>query len=367
MAVTYFNPIVHTTPPSEHGLLDYDDEQRIDIRSIHISGLISTDSTNVIKPGTDGKLFSLGGGSCTFNVEDLLSAEAGNMSRPSTVDGLLYTDMCKFNTSDFVSTDVDNDIKFGSDGLLYVDGSEECTINIANLISTEAGNSITISIVDGKLYVVDASSCTYNIIDFISIDAGNEISVGSDGKLHVENLVCEWPIIDLVSNIANNRIRINTTGDGKLYVIPKDLVSTTLPNTITLDSADNLLRVNPKDIVSSDANSGLVVGSDGKLTVDFGAYWINMFATDNFKLHSGPFLPTGGTWAYFCIQPYWDADLGGDAGHRWSNHHRGNYLRHIIGAGVGAGGSWIPDVPLIDYFGHDKEQIHCISLVWRVA
>jgi len=351
-----FNPIVLTTNTSGgqvHGLLDYVGGEKLDSQAIDIAGLISADADNVIKPGADGKLFSLGGGTinCTFNVEDLISSEAGNMSRPSLEDGLLYTDSCEFNTASFVSTDSDNSLSFGSDGLLYVYGGDECEINIANLISADSGNAITISIVDGKLYATSESTCTYDIVDFISTDIDNEITVGVDGKLLVRNMVCEWPIVDMISNAPNNRLKSYVTGDGKLCVLPIDLPSTTSPNALTIDGTDNLLRVNPSNLISGDDNSGLITGSDGKLSVDFGVYWLELFLNGNFKLISGSQLPTGGTWAYISFRSYYDGDLPWD-----------DYLQGVADAGVGAGGTYA-----IQYWTRQREPDPWARMVvWRV-
>lgn len=355
---TFFNPIVYKVDTSGnrwHDMLDYTGEEKIDIQAIDVPGLISTDADNVIKAGTDGKLFSLGGGTveCKFNIEDLISAESGNMSRPSLVDGLLYTDSCVFNSADFVSTDVDNSIKFGGDGLLYVYGGDECQVNISELISADADNAITLSINDGKLFATSSATCTYNVIDFISTNPGNEITVGADGKLMVENLVCTWPIVDMISNIPNNRIKSHVTGDGKLYVIPSDLVSTTAPNALSTDASDFLLRVNPKDIISDDANSGLSTGTDGKLILTGGDFWLKLFAAGNFMKYYGPTLPPGGTWAYISFAYYEDGDLPGDS-----------YLQNMNSAGIGAGGSLIPGGATQWFEG---SPMFARNVVWRVA
>jgi len=351
-----FNPIVLRTIDGMvqvHGLLDYTEAEKLDSRAIDISGLISADVDNVVKLGTDGKLFSLGAGAfeCTFNIEDLVSSEAGNMSRPSLEDGLLYTDSCEFNSATFVSVDADNSIKFGSDGLLYVYGGDECEINISNLISSDAGNAITISIDDGKLYAISSASCTYNIIDFISTDADNEIVVGGDGKMLVRNLVCEWPIVDMISAISNNRLKAHVAGDGKLYVIPKDLVSSSVPNALTIDGSDNLLRVNPDSLISGDTGGGVSTGTDNKLVVDFGAYWLNLYRAGNFKLLHTNILPAGGTWAYISFRSYYDADLP-----------EYDYLQGIADVGVAAGGTIIREY----WTGAKVYDPWARTIAWRV-
>lgn len=332
---TFFDPVVrrtNTAGSQVHGLLNYPADEKISGQAIDIAGLISGDTDNTIKLGADGKLYSIGGGTvtCVFNIEDLISTESGNMSRPSLIDGLLFTDSCVFNTADFVSADTDNLIKFGTDGLLYVYGGDECQVNISELISADADNAITLSINDGKLYAVSSASCTYNIIDFISTDNGNEVRVGTDGKLMVENLVCTWPVVDMISSIANNRLKSHVTGDGKLYVIPGDLVSTTAPNALSTDATDFLLRVNPGDLISSDNNSGLATGDDGKLVSILGAWVENTTWVNGGEGVPGILFPGSATqrWGYIIGCRHHDADVSAS-------------MVHGIIAGAINGGSYI--------------------------
>lgn len=84
MAITHYNPIIHClNPASQHRVLVTTGEEKIDPKSIDAPGLISTDEDNVLKAGTDGLL-----NVPTVSASSLISADEGNTIKAGT-DGLL--------------------------------------------------------------------------------------------------------------------------------------------------------------------------------------------------------------------------------------------------------------------------------------
>ena len=78
----------------------------------NIASVLVSDSTgNLLDIGRDGLLF--------LSASSLVSSSAGNLIRISSDDGLLYVSGAGASSA-LISSDADNGVMLGSDGLLYV-------------------------------------------------------------------------------------------------------------------------------------------------------------------------------------------------------------------------------------------------------
>lgn len=317
-------------------------EDQIHIDYIPIADLISRDANQIMTLGSDGKLLTVGEitVTCTFNVTDLLSADANNIIGISTNDGKLFADQCILQVADWLSTDANNGLGLGKDGKFWFDNTLDCEINIANLLSQQSGNDIQLSLIDGKLFAtIGDAECEINIGSLRSDRVDNLLTIDTvNGRLYVRPYDCQFNLADFISVTHKmNKLKIHTVGDGRMYV----------------DVAD---------FVSKDTNSGIILGTDGGIKFDWSLLMSKLWGADNFKFHLGHLLPVGGTWAYICIQPYGDGDL---PGYDTSALHLGNYLQGVNGVGIGAGGTAIPNAsnPGIYFEG---TLIKPFSIVWRI-
>lgn len=363
--------VINPGGPTDQVLVDY----------IPIADLISTDAGQTMSVGTDNKLLTTGEVTCTFKMTDILSEEAENNLTISNKDGKLFYDGdCDVNVSGLVSGDSENSIKFGTDGKLWVDGSLDCEINIGQLLSTEQGNSVKLSLVDGKLFArLEEAECEINIGGLRSTKLDNMLTVNTDdGLLYVRPYDCQFDLTDMVSSdiwnrlrlkteaggdgmflvlseeqvssIANNRLKAHMTGDHKFYVIPSDLISADTRSGLEL-GADGNIKVKPSDLNSTASDSGLIIDSDGKLTVDWSVILGKLFGSSQFQLVNSNRLPDGGTWAYIKFHTKLDEDVEGD-----------HYMSHVEAVGTDAGGEVVGDTyrPWGSNPGYQM-------VVWRIA
>lgn len=215
MAVTHFNPIVHrASPTSQHGILNYDVEEKIDIKSIDAPGLISADEGNVLKAGTDG-LLNVQPATVSIDIPSLISDVGDNILELGE-DLLLYVP--PVDASELISEDTDNVLKKGTDDLLYVQATT-FSVDVPGLISTDAGNMIKAG-TDGLLNVTAVSASS-----LISADEGNTIKAGTDGLLNA-------PAVSASSLISTDEDNTLEVGEDGLLSVP----AVTIPEAVAAAS-----------------------------------------------------------------------------------------------------------------------------------
>lgn len=169
------------------------------------------------------------------------------------------------NKETLISSDSDNQLKAGTDGNLFVPPAEQQTIDPATLVSAEAGNTLTTA-VDGKLFVpAPAAPDVPTPSELISTDLGNSITTGTDSKLiakavstDANNLIQRGG--DNGAHLEASDIISSGTEENLLSVNSVDhrvQLPTAKINDIIEHKLDDL------HIVSTDADNKLSVGSDG--------------------------------------------------------------------------------------------------------
>ena len=215
-------PIVLSDDGTKHVALS--EGSYIDNASIDKDSLLSKDTDNLLKTGSDGQLL------------------------------VAKSDLPAYSASDFISKDTDNQVTLGSDNKLYVANKP-----IQDLVSA-ADNVISVNPIDNKLQVDPekikklandeakqvASDIVADAVDsvvIVSADASNLLVRGSDNGAKVTSS-------DLLSNgSAENLIKVNAV-DQRLEVAKSDVQD--VAKAVIADSA----------IVSADAGNIIIKGSD---------------------------------------------------------------------------------------------------------
>lgn len=215
-------PIVLNDDGTKHVALS--DGSYIDNASIDKDSLLSKDTDNLLKTGSDGQLL------------------------------VAKSDLPSYSASDFISADAGNQVVLGSDDKLLVADKP-----IADLVSA-ADNVISVNPIDNKLQVDPekikklandeakqvASDLVADAVDsvvIVSADASNLLVRGSDNGAKVTSS-------DLLSNgSAENLIKVNAV-DQRLEVAKSDVQD--VAKAVIADSA----------IVSADAGNIIIKGSD---------------------------------------------------------------------------------------------------------
>lgn len=215
-------PIVLNDDGTKHVALS--DGSYIDNASIDKDSLLSKDTDNLLKTGSDGQLL------------------------------VAKSDLPTYSASDFISADAGNQVVLGSDNKLLVADKP-----IADLVSA-ADNVISVNPIDNKLQVDPekikklandeakqvASDLVADAVDsvvIVSADASNLLVRGSDNGAKVTSS-------DLLSNgSAENLIKVNAV-DQRLEVAKSDVQD--VAKAVIADSA----------IVSADAGNIIIKGSD---------------------------------------------------------------------------------------------------------
>ena len=215
-------PIVLNDDGTKHVALS--DGSYIDNASIDKDSLLSKDTDNLLKTGSDGQLL------------------------------VAKSDLPAYSASDFISADAGNQVVLGSDDKLLVADKP-----IADLVSA-ADNVISVNPIDNKLQVDpekikklandEAKQVASDIVDdavdsvvIVSADTSNLLVRGSDNGAKVTSS-------DLLSNgSAENLIKVNAV-DQRLEVAKSDVQD--VAKAVIADSA----------IVSADAGNIIIKGSD---------------------------------------------------------------------------------------------------------
>lgn len=215
-------PIVLNDDGTKHVALS--DGSYIDNASIDKDSLLSKDTDNLLKTGSDGQLL------------------------------VAKSDLPAYSASDFISADAGNQVVLGSDDKLLVADKP-----IADLVSA-ADNVISVNPIDNKLQVDPekikklandeakqvASDLVADAVDsvvIVSADTSNLLVRGSDNGAKVTSS-------DLLSNgSAENLIKVNAV-DQRLEVAKSDVQD--VAKAVIADSA----------IVSADAGNIIIKGSD---------------------------------------------------------------------------------------------------------
>ena len=236
-------PIVLSDDGTKHVALS--EGSYIDNASIDKESLVSKDTDNILKTGSDGQLL------------------VAKSDLPASV------------ASDFISKDSDNQVTLGSDDKLYVANKP-----IQDLVSA-ADNMISVNPIDNKLQVdpeaiktianKEAESVATNLVD----TAKTELSASIDkNTADITDLKADLDAVTIVSGDANNLLVRGSDNGAK--VTASDLLSNgSAENLIKVNAVDQRLEVAKSDvqdvakaviadtaIVSNDAGNLLIKGSD---------------------------------------------------------------------------------------------------------
>lgn len=236
-------PIVLSDDGTKHVALS--EGSYIDNASIDKESLVSKDTDNILKTGSDGQLL------------------VAKSDLPTSV------------ASDFISKDTDNQVTLGSDDKLYVANKP-----IQDLVSA-AANVISVNPIDNKLQVdpeaiknianKEAESVATNLVD----TAKTELSASIDkNTADITDLKADLDAVTVVSGDANNLLVRGSDNGAK--VTSSDLLSNgSAENLIKVNAVDQRLEVAKSDvqdvakaviadtaIVSNDAGNLLIKGSD---------------------------------------------------------------------------------------------------------
>lgn len=236
-------PIVLNDDGTKHVALS--DGSYIDNASIDKDSLLSKDTDNLLKTGSDGQLL------------------------------VAKSDLPAYSASDFISADAGNQVVLGSDDKLLVADKP-----IADLVSA-ADNVLVVNPLDSKLQVdpeaiktianKEAESVATNLVD----TAKAELSASIDkNTADITDLKADLDAVTIVSGDANNLLVRGSDNGAK--VTSSDLLSNgSAENLIKVNAVDQRLEVAKSDvqdvakaviadsaIVSADAGNIIIKGSD---------------------------------------------------------------------------------------------------------
>ena len=236
-------PIVLSDDGTKHVALS--EGSYIDNASIDKESLVSKDTDNILKTGSDGQLL------------------VAKSDLPASV------------ASDFISKDTDNQVTLGSDDKLYVANKP-----IQDLVSA-ADNVISVNPIDNKLQVdpeaiktianKEAESVATNLVDTAKTELSSSIDKNT---ADITDLKADLDAVTIVSGDANNLLVRGSDNGAK--VTSSDLLSNgSAENLIKVNAVDQRLEVAKSDvqdvakaviadtaIVSNDAGNLLIKGSD---------------------------------------------------------------------------------------------------------
>ena len=236
-------PIVLSDDGTKHVALS--EGSYIDNASIDKESLVSKDTDNILKTGSDGQLL------------------VAKSDLPASV------------ASDFVSADADNQVVLGSDDKLYVANKP-----IQDLVSA-ADNVLSVNPIDNKLQVdpeaiktianKEAESVATNLVDTVKTELS--ASIGKN-TADITDLKADLDAVTIVSGDANNLLVRGSDNGAK--VTSSDLLSNgSAENLIKVNAVDQRLEVAKSDvqdvakaviadssIVSADAGNIIIKGSD---------------------------------------------------------------------------------------------------------
>ena len=236
-------PIVISDDGTKHVALS--EGSYIDNASIDKESLVSKDTDNVLKTGSDGQLL------------------VAKSDLPTSV------------AKDFVSTDPNNQVTLGSDDKLFVAEKP-----IQDLVSA-ADNVLVVNPLDNKLQVdpeaiktianKEAESVATNLVDTVKTELSSSIDKNT---AYITDLKADLDAVTIVSGDANNLLVRGSDNGAK--VTSSDLLSNgSAENLIKVNAVDQRLEVAKSDvqdvakaviadsaIVSADAGNIIIKGSD---------------------------------------------------------------------------------------------------------
>lgn len=236
-------PIVLNDDGTKHVALS--DGSYIDNASIDKDSLLSKDTDNLLKTGSDGQLLVAKSDLPSYSASDFISADAGNQVVLGSDDKLLVADK---PIADLVSADdnvisvnpIDNKLQVDPEAIKTIANKEAESVatNLVDTAKTELSASIDKNTADITDLKADLDAVTV-----VSGDANNLLVRGSDNGAKVT-------ASDLLSNgSAENLIKVNAV-DQRLEVAKSDVQD--VAKAVIADTA----------IVSNDAGNLLIKGSD---------------------------------------------------------------------------------------------------------
>lgn len=261
-------PIVLSDDGTKHVALS--DGSYIDNASIDKDSLLSKDTDNLLKTGSDGQLL------------------------------VAKSDLPSYSASDFISADAGNQVVLGSDDKLYVANKP-----IQDLVSA-ADNVLSVNPIDNKLQVdpeaiktianKEAESVATNLVDTVK----TELSASIDkNTADITDLKADLDAVTIVSGDANNLLVRGSDNGAK--VTSSDLLSNgSVENLIKVNSVDQRLEVAKSDvqdvakaviadsaIVSADAGNIIIKGSDKGAYLSLAALPTQVSAGSGIAVDSG--------------------------------------------------------------------------------
>lgn len=236
-------PIVLNDDGTKHVALS--DGSYIDNASIDKDSLLSKDTDNLLKTGSDGQLLVAKSDLPSYSASDFVSADAGNQVVLGSDDKLLVADK---PIADLVSADdnvlvvnpLDNKLQVDPEAIKTIANKEAESVatNLVDTAKTELSASIDKNTADITDLKADLDAVTV-----VSGDANNLLVRGSDNGAKVT-------ASDLLSNgSAENLIKVNAV-DQRLEIAKSDVQD--VAKAVIADTA----------IVSNDAGNLLIKGSD---------------------------------------------------------------------------------------------------------
>lgn len=220
------------------------------------SCLRSTDGNNTLTIGTDGRLF-VANQALTNAGDNVTITQAGPFS--IIPEGVVNAICGNANAREaiaqcIVSFNAGQDLTFDPDGRLYINASTAVAQNGTDgiTIGPMLGNPAKIRVIPGGVVTAicgDDAAADALATCMLSTDANNSIEIGSDGRL-----------FSLGGGAAPDDVTIQLDGSGELAIIPGGVVNAICANDTAGDALASCLR-------STDANNGLVLGTDGRLFV----------------------------------------------------------------------------------------------------
>lgn len=236
-------PIVLSDDGTKHVALS--EGSYIDNASIDKESLVSKDTDNILKTGSDGQLLVAKSDLTAYSASDFISADAGNQVVLGSDDKLLVADkpiadLVSAADNVLVVNPLDNKLQVDPEAIKTIANKEAESVatNLVDTAKTELSSSIDKNTADITDLKADLDAVTV-----VSGDANNLLVRGSDNGAKVTSS-------DLLSNgSAENLIKVNAV-DQRLEVAKSDVQD--VAKAVIADTA----------IVSSDAGNIIIKGSD---------------------------------------------------------------------------------------------------------
>ncbi len=254
----------------DNNLLIVDEERVEQFLEKHTTSVVSGDTDNSIKIGTDGKLYVKVVSDDAGNLITADSEGAAYFSGQSLKDGLEEIGVLDENgkqTVQIVSQDSANIIEEDTDKsalLTQTVFTEHVRESITSIGLIDASGESTVKVVSndtGNLIKEDADKAAY----FSGQDLKDQLT--EIGVLDSNGNVTEINIGDLVGDGDTNLLHLDS--DAKLHVDANDILSNEARNILGISPIDQRVYLGAKtlseQIISQDADNILTIGSDDRL------------------------------------------------------------------------------------------------------